>query len=91
MTNVILLGLFLAFAAGIVYITRSWTKAENKNAANEGFSKAALDQLKALNEERMARERETRLHEQEDIDHATAGPGGGHPFLSEDKDPDSLN
>ena len=82
----------LAAAGFIVYITRSWTSAQKEKAASDGESKAALDQLRRINVAKMNQERETRLHEQEQIEAARPGPGDGVPFgMLPDKDPDSLN
>lgn len=88
----IIIGAILAFSVFLVYITRSWTRAENKNAALEQNSKAADDRLRSLNEEKLSREYDLRKYEQDEIDRARSGPPGGTPFgVLPDKDPDSFN
>lgn len=91
MINVLIIGMVLAAAGFIVYITRSWTSAQKEKATSDGESKVALEQLQRINVAKMNQERETRLHEQAEIDSARTGPDGGTPFLLPDKDPDSLN
>lgn len=92
MINFLIIGLILAAATVIVYITRSWTKAQIEKATADGESEVANEQLRRMNEAKLAQERETRLHEKEQADSSRPGPGGGVPFgVLPDKDPDSLN
>lgn len=92
MINVLIIGMVLAAAGFIVYITRSWTSAQKEKAASDGESKAALDQLRRINETKLEQERKIRQDEKIQVENARPGPGGGTPFgMLPDKDPDSLN
>ncbi len=88
MANVILVGMILAIVLISVYITRTWTLAENKKAALEENSKTAEAARIKLNEEKLAREYALRDYEDDEIDRARSGPGGGVSLLP---DKDDLN
>lgn len=63
MTNVIIIGIVVALAAIIVYISRAWGKGQKERADLEENSKSTLDRLSTLEKERIRLEYELRKNE----------------------------
>lgn len=83
MSTVLIIGIVLAVAGFIVYISRGWNDAENKKAASDAMSEAALERTKILEETRIREEYARREAAQKDLEDLPSSPEPGERFYPE--------